>query len=193
MIGGGIKENGEMTAFQGKAWVPMDDEQTLVLEWHLRPGKPRTEEERQQIIENRNPHGFLPDNTLDPVGGWKSTANAETNFLWDYELQRTKLFFGVTSNPLQDGAVQQSMGPIYDRSREHLGTSDSMIIQMRKRLLDAARQVAEGEPAPCVDTPEVYAVRPTGAVLAPKADWDNETQKGRNVLDRILSKQKLTT
>ncbi len=187
MIGGGIKEDGEMTAFQGKAWVPMDDEQTLVLEWHLRPGRPWTEEERQQIIENRNPHGFLPDNTLDPVGGWKSTANADNNFLWDYELQRTKLFFGVTSNPLQDGAVQQSMGPIYDRSKEHLGTSDSMIIQMRKRLLDAAREVAEGEPAPCVDTPEVYAIRPTGAVLAPKADWYNETEKGRNILDRILT------
>ena len=91
-------------------------------------------------MENRNPHGFLPDNTLDPVGGWKSKANAENNFLWDYELQRTKLFFGVTSNPCQDGAVQQSMGAIYDRSKEHLGTADSMIIQMRRRLLDAARQ-----------------------------------------------------
>ena len=118
MIGGSLNDDGEMNSFQGKAWVPMDDEQTLVLEWHRRPGQPWTDEERQQIIDNRNRHGFLPDNTLDPIGGWKSKANAENNFLWDYELQRTKLFFGVTSNPLQDGAVQQSMGPIYDRSKD---------------------------------------------------------------------------
>ena len=111
----------------------------------------------------------------------------ENDFLWDYELQKTKLFFGVTSNPLQDGAVQQSMGPIYDRTKEHLGTADSMIIQMRRRLLDAARQMAEGEPAPCVDTPEVYAIRPVGAILPPGADWYNETEKRRNVIDRVLS------
>jgi hypothetical protein len=138
-------------------------------------------------MENRNPHGFLPDNTLDPVGGWKSKANAENNFLWDYELQRTKLFFGVTSNPLQDGAVQQSMGAIYDRSKEHLGTADSMIIQTRRRLLEAVRQVAEGEPAPCVDTPEVYAIRPAGMILPPGADWYSETEPRRQVLDRLLS------
>ena len=79
------------------------------------------------------------------------------------------------------------MGPIYDRTKEHLGTADSMIIQMRKRLLDAARQVAEGEPAPCVDIPEAYAIRPAGAVLPPGADWFNETEKRRNVLDSVLS------
>ena len=187
MIGGSLNDDGEMNSFQGKAWVPMDDEQTLVLEWHRRPGQPWTDEERQQIIDNRNRHGFLPDNTLDPIGGWKSKANAENNFLWDYELQRTKLFFGVTSNPLQDGAVQQSMGPIYDRSKEHLGTADSMIIQMRKRLLEAVRQVAEGEPAPCVDTPEVYAIRPAGMILPPGADWYSETEPRRQVLDRVLA------
>ena len=46
--------------------------------------------------------------------------------------------------------------------------------------------MAEGEPAPCVDTPEVYAIRPSGAVLPPGADWYNETEKRRNVLDSVV-------
>ena len=31
------------------------------------------------------------------------------------------------------------MGPIYDRTKEHLGVSDTAIIRMRKRMLDAVR------------------------------------------------------
>jgi len=181
MIGGSISDDGDLTGFNGKAWVPMDDDQTLVLEWQFRPGRPWTEEERQQIIENRNPHGFLPDNTLDPVGQWKLAANEGNNFLWDYEVQRKQLYFGVLSNPLQDGAVQQSMGAIYDRSKEHLGTADSMIIRMRRRLIDAAREVAEGQSPPGVDSPQAYAIRPAGAILPAGADWYRETEDRRHV------------
>ena len=30
-----------------------------------------------------------------------------------------------------------SMGPIYDRSQEHLGTTDAMVIRVRRRLIAA--------------------------------------------------------
>jgi phthalate 4,5-dioxygenase oxygenase subunit len=190
MIGGRLGDDGNLTGYHGKAWVPMDDEQTLILEWHLRPDLPWTDEERRQIIQNRNPHGFLPDNTLDPVGGWKSKANAENAFFWDYEVQRTKLFFGVTSNPLQDGAIQESMGHICDRTKEHLGTTDTAIIQMRKRLLSAARGVVKGEAAPGVDSPDAYAIRPSGAILPVGADWYRSTEDKRRIPVGLLSNLK---
>jgi phthalate 4,5-dioxygenase len=190
MIGGRLGDDGNLTGYHGKAWVPMDDEQTLILEWHLRPDLPWTDEERRQIIQNRNPHGFLPDNTLDPVGGWKSQANAENAFFWDYEVQRTKLFFGVTSNPLQDGAIQESMGHICDRTKEHLGTTDTAIIQMRKRLLSAARGVVKGEAAPGVDSPDAYAIRPSGAILPVGADWYRSTEDKRRIPVGLLSNLK---
>jgi phthalate 4,5-dioxygenase oxygenase subunit len=187
MIGGGLGDGTGSDAYTGMVWVPMDDEQTLVLEWHYRPEKPYTAEEREKIVKNRNPHGFLPDNTLDPVGGWKLEANWDNFFHWDYELQRDKLFFGVTSNPLQDGAIQQSMEAIYDRSKEHLGTADAMIIRMRRSLLDAARTFAETGEAVGVDNPEIFANRPVGAVLPEGADWLTATEKRRDATDAIIS------
>ena len=76
------------------------------------------------------------------AGHWRRAANSTNNYLLDYELQKTKLFFGVLSNPLQDGAVQESMGAIYTRDREHLGTSDMMIIRTRRRMIRAAEAFA---------------------------------------------------
>jgi hypothetical protein len=53
-----------------------------------------------------------------------------------------------------------------DRTKEHLGTSDLMVIRLRHLLLRAARRLREqGETPPAVDTPEVYAVRSGGWVL----------------------------
>ena len=41
----------------------------------------------------------------------------------------------------QDGCATESMGPIYDRSNEHLGYSDKTIIALRKMLSMALRSV----------------------------------------------------
>jgi hypothetical protein len=53
-----------------------------------------------------------------------------------------------------------------DRTKEHLGTSDLMVIRLRQLLLRHARRLREhGATPPAVDTPEVYAVRSGGVVL----------------------------
>ncbi len=38
-----------------------------------------------------------------------------------------------------DSCATESMGPIYDRSKEHLGVSDTAVIAMRKFLLEAVK------------------------------------------------------
>ena len=82
---------------------------------------------------------------------------------------------GIKGIPRQDQAMTVSMGPIYDRTSEHLGTSDLMVIQTRRRLLDAAKAFertgqtpagVDGEPwdeAPWPITPPGVSVvsRPT--------------------------------
>jgi hypothetical protein len=69
------------------------------------------------------------------------------------------------------------MGPIYDRSQEHLGTTDAMLIQVRRRLIDAARALREsGVTPPCVDDPSLYGVRSASLVLGRDADWQAETR-----------------
>jgi hypothetical protein len=98
----------------------------------------------------------------------------------DRELQKTKLFFGVQGNPAQDGAVQESMGPIYDRTKEHLGTADAMIIRVRRRLLEAVKAFRDrGELPPGVHNPAMYRIRPVGAVLPKGADWVQTTAERR--------------
>jgi phthalate 4,5-dioxygenase oxygenase subunit len=52
-----------------------------------------------------------------------------------------------------------SAGPIADRSREHLGTSDKAVAAFRERMLSAARRLAQGiEPQSPYD-PDCYRVR----------------------------------
>ena len=47
-----------------------------------------------------------------------------------------------------------SMGTIFDRSQEHLGSTDTLIIRVRRRLLAAARALEErGTTPPGVDHP----------------------------------------
>jgi phthalate 4,5-dioxygenase oxygenase subunit len=69
------------------------------------------------------------------------------------------------------------MGPIYDRSQEHLGSSDGMVIRVRRRLIAAARALAdEGTVPPGVDKPDVYRQRSGGVILDADADWVDATQ-----------------
>jgi phenylpropionate dioxygenase-like ring-hydroxylating dioxygenase large terminal subunit len=180
MIGGGTQE--DEVAYIGMVWTPVDDENTLVLEYHYRPGRGWTEEELEKTMRVRNPTGFLPA-TTQPGSRWRFRANKGNDYLVDYELQKTKLFFGVQGNPAQDGAIQESMGTVFDRSSEHLGTADAMIIRVRRRLLEEVRKFMDtGAPPPGVDNPEMYRVRPVGALLSKGADWVKETEERRRAV-----------
>ncbi len=177
MIGGGLE--GEEVSYIGMVWTPIDDENTLVLEYGYRPGRGYNEQELERLMKVRNPTGFIEPDT-SPGSRWRFRANKRNDYLVNLELQKTKLFFGVQGNPAQDGAVQESMGPIYDRSQEHLGTADSMIIRVRRRLIEEVRHFQETKQTPPgVDNPEWYAMRPVGALLQPGADWVKETEARR--------------
>jgi hypothetical protein len=89
----------------------------------------------------------------------------------DWELHRTKMFCGIPGFGVQDQALQESQGPIVDRTGEHLGSSDSAIIRVRRRLLAAARALRdEGTPPPGQE-PSSFLVRSASVVVAPGADW----------------------
>jgi hypothetical protein len=180
MVGGGIDD--DQFCYSGKAWVPMDDEQTLVFEWRYRPDKPWTDREREQILQNRIPWGF-EEPTSAPAGAWRPRANAGNDYFLDRGLEQSRLFCGILSSPLQDAAMQESMGPIADRTREHLGPADAMIIQVRRSLLQAAQALRDRGIVPaCVDRPELYRARPVAAILPPDADWFEATSFRRREL-----------
>ncbi len=69
-------------------------------------------------------------------------------------------------------AMTKSMGPIVDRREEHLGTTDQMVIQTRRRWLTAIRDLLEGGTVPPgVDNPELYHQKGGQVVLPRDVDW----------------------
>ena len=85
-------------------------------------------------------------------------------------MQKTTNFTGIEGINTQDRAVQESMGRIVDRSKEHLGPADKAIIQARRLLLGAIRDVQSGG-TPRGTSPTYYSLRASEGVLPRDADW----------------------
>jgi hypothetical protein len=171
-----------------RAWVPVDDHHTMF--WSI--GVPRTRlgadgrrstKDGQPFPGSTGRPEFLPNST-DWLGRWRLKANAANDYGIDREVQRTQSYTGIDGIHLQDQAITESMGPIVDRSQEHLGTSDAMIIRTRRRLMRAARDLQAGITPPAVDHPELYRQRSGGVILPRSADWVEATEELRRAFVR---------
>ncbi|MBO0747781.1 MAG: hypothetical protein J2O47_05505, partial [Acidimicrobiaceae bacterium] len=101
---------------------------------------------------------------------------AENEYQIDRSIQADRssrgTFSGVAEFGSQDMMVTESMGPIYDRSKEHLGTTDVAIIRMRSMLINAAKALAEGKEPPAVGPEHDYkSIRVGEKILEPGEDW----------------------
>ncbi|MBI3514561.1 MAG: Rieske 2Fe-2S domain-containing protein [Proteobacteria bacterium] len=148
----------------GHSWVPIDDHNTMVYNWGYSIGdEPLTAEDRLERTLGNGPAN------VDPVT-FRSLKNRHNNYLIDRAAQRSESFTGIDGINAQDRAVQESMGRIVDRSREHLGPADKAIIQMRRLMLRAVKTVQEGGTPPGV-RPSYYAIKAAEDVLPRDADW----------------------
>ena len=175
-----------------QARVPMDDTHMLSIGF-AGPRRPRP------TTNGQAPSGLsrqLLPNTTDWYGRFRQVSSLANDFMIDRDLQRRREgpngYTGIQGVGRQDQAVTTSMGPIYDRSQEHLGSSDSMIIRVRRRLLNTVKaHVENGITPPGVDNPEWYRIR-SGSCLLPKGvDWLAATAELREAfrehdLDRSL-------
>jgi phthalate 4,5-dioxygenase oxygenase subunit len=93
-------------------------------------------------------------------------ANRTNHYLQDRDAQRNVSFTGIWGLREQDAAVQGGMGPIVDRTKEHLGASDTAIIGMRRSLLNEAKAPTKGIEPTAPRRPELYRVRPWHAVMS---------------------------
>ena len=96
----------------------------------------------------------------------------ENDFQIDRDVQRKSTFSGVADFVSQDLMVTESMGPIYDRTQEKLGSTDLAITRMRHILLRAAKNLAAGEEPPAVAGDLDYrSIRGAEKILEPGEDW----------------------
>ena len=156
-----------------RAWVPLDDNHNLQIMMRGRLDRPVTEQEREQV---RNPFaawGGYVESTSDPLTRAYTKANIHN--------AKNELMIGIPFLVnLQDRAMTETMGPIYDRTQEHLGTTDAMVIYVRRRLIDAARALHDqGVVPPNVDDPSMCRVRPASVLLPEGESWMTSTEKAR--------------
>jgi hypothetical protein len=105
-------------------------------------------------------------------GTYRPVANKDNDYLMDREAQRrSEHYSGVRGVAIQDGSVQESMGPIVDRSKERLVPADSGIIKARQKLRKAVIALRdEGVTPPGVD-PAHHRVRSAAVVLPKEAPF----------------------
>ncbi|HET6605348.1 MAG TPA: Rieske 2Fe-2S domain-containing protein [Rhodopila sp.] len=152
-----------LPADAGHCWVPMDDTTTMVFNWAYCPDGDLGDVE---WFERSLGNGALHvDQTT-----FESYANTGNDYMLDRTVQRTESFSGIDGINVQDRAIQESMGPIVDRSKEHLGPADKAIIQARKLLRNAVDTVAAGG-APAGTGTSYYLLRAHEAILPREADW----------------------
>jgi phthalate 4,5-dioxygenase oxygenase subunit len=158
---------------QSHIWVPMDDTHMVnwMVTWHTE--RPLTPEEIQLHVEGKGAHvcDYAPA-TSDPYGDVRTAARRDNDYYMDWDAHRMTMYCGIPGFGVQDQAVQESQGAIVDRTIERLGSSDTAIIQVRKRLMAAARALRDrGTPAPGIDRPRSFCVRSASIVLPAGAPW----------------------
>ena len=115
----------------------------------------------------------LPAVTLP---GYIPRAGRHNDWGFNPEEQQSRTYLGMGEDDINvhDQWACESMGAIQDRTREHLGTTDKVIMANRRLLLQAMDTVATGGTPPGIADPALQA-RITGPDtvdgIAPAADW----------------------
>ena len=146
--------------YSGHGWVPMDDENCWMFTYSWNEARPLREGEG-------HPAHYV---ALD--AGHRAFANAENDYGLDRERQRTQTYTGIENGSIQDAAVQETMGAIFDRTKEHLGTSDAAIIALRNYYLQAVRDILEGAEPWLPQDPTAFRVRSVSALLDHNVPFD---------------------
>ena len=150
----------------GHIWVPIDDHNTAVYNWNYSSeGELDAEDRLERGLGNGPMH-------VDPKT-FRSVANRANNYLLDRDVQKQESYTGIDGINVQDRAIQESMGRIVDRSKEHLGPADKAIIQARKLLRQAVKTAEAGGTPDGVGT-SYYTLRAHEAVLPLGTDWRRE-------------------
>jgi len=130
--------------------VPVDDEHTYWYSFFTSFDKPLNKEAmREQRLQFISLPDYIP----------KSGAHNQWGFNAKEQLDQTYLGMGEEDINVHDQWAVESMGPVQDRTQEHLGTSDVLIMANRRVLLKAIENVQKGTGAPGVSNAQVSVSR----------------------------------
>jgi phenylpropionate dioxygenase-like ring-hydroxylating dioxygenase large terminal subunit len=145
----------------GHFWIPIDDESCWTWNWDYHAVRPLTRDERTAMKNGAGRHVvYEAGNT------WRAKANKDNDYLIDRESQKAGISYsGIAGAAMQDSGIQELMGPIVDRTKENLVSTDNGIIMARHRLMRVAKALSEqGKLPPGVD-PAHHRVRAASVLL----------------------------
>ena len=153
-------------SIHGHCWVPRDEETCWVWTMSWNPEEPLSQEDRDAIANETFVHAKVEPVTFRPL------RNKDNHYGIDRELQRSATMTGIHGFAAQDQALQESMGPAVDRTRERLGTSDTAIIATRRLLLQEIRALQQGHEPEAARRGDIYWVRSCSLLLDRQVEFD---------------------
>jgi phthalate 4,5-dioxygenase len=159
----------------GHFWIPIDDENCWAWSYDYHPTRELTDSEVGAMREGKGVHvAHIP-------GTYRPKANKDNDYLMDREAQRRgTTYSGIEGIAMQDASLQESMGPIVDRTKENLASTDNGIIMARHRLMKAAKQLEKGVVPPGIDSAH-QRVRSASVILPPDQPFKDAAREALTV------------
>lgn len=145
-------------------FVPIDDHTTMFYYILWKRDGAIDAQTRKRYDENMGLHmGSDMDENFNMI------RHRDNTWMQDRDaMMAGETFSGIHGINMEDVAVHESMGPIYDRTKEHLGASDLPIIHFRRMMIDGAeRHAASGKTPPGLEQPVDYGRLQTGEGMVP--------------------------
>jgi phthalate 4,5-dioxygenase len=148
----------------GHFWVPIDDHNCWVYTFDYHPMRALTDPELQAMKDGHGVH------SRNVPGTYRPQENKDNDYLMDRDAQkRGEAFSGIRGIAQQDASLQESMGPIVDRTKERLVSSDTGIIKARQKLRKAVEALRDDGVTPPGVEPDHHRVR-SAAIVLPQAE-----------------------
>ena len=179
---GGPGPNGLLDGFEIHFYVPAQDDQHS---WRIDFGFKRSRAVTDADVHRRQ--------VID--ANYRRIPNSSNHYMQDREKQKTVSFTGMDDFLTHDSAATETMGSLFDRSREHLGTSDKGVIAVRAFMLKAVKDLQKGNEPPAIfNDPEVNDLsysESTSRVFEGK-DWKGALPHLTNTVQEYLAQKEST-
>ena len=162
----------------GHFWIPIDDENCWTWSFDYHPTRPLTAEQVKAMEDGKGIHVKYVPGTFRPL------ANKDNDYLIDRAAQKAgRTYSGVEGIGMQDASLQESMGPIVDRTKENLVSTDNGIIMARHKLLRAVKALMQNDVAPPGVDIAHQRVRSAAVVLPPNRPFIEAAKEALTVQD----------
>ena len=174
-----VPPQSQFPELSGHAWVPIDDEHSLCLMFSYHPNEPFPEKTRKLFKTGHagRQTGHASDDSFEqrpcsvPYHNYWSVFNRGNAYRFDPALG-ARYNAAVPGLWVQDAVCQSGVAPIYDRSTEHLGTSDTGIVRTRRLLLDSLSRMRAGEVSSAAALePDKFLWRAISITVESGGDW----------------------